>query len=98
MPCQKKQVPSCEFFRWKPSVLMMGTDNLLRAAMEARVKNAVCLSTDMLIPLMMGNIFKAMMEKVIKANEAEQKGGNNNFVYKIWKRYVFKRIDYSIIY
>lgn len=74
-----KQVPSCEFFPMEAvRTNVMGTDNLLRAAMEARVKNVVCLSTDKAAyPINAMGISKAMMEKVIKANalRAVEKGG-----------------------
>lgn len=48
---------------------VMGTDNLLRAAVDAKVKNVVCLSTDKAAyPINAMGISKAMMEKVIRAN------------------------------
>ena len=64
-----KQVPSCEFFPLeavKPNVL--GTENVLTAAIEAGVKNIVCLSTDKAAyPVNAMGTSKAMMEKVIVA-------------------------------
>lgn len=65
-----KQVPSCEFFPMEAvRTNVMGTDNLLRAAIDAKVKNVVCLSTDKAAyPINAMGISKAMMEKVIRAN------------------------------
>ncbi len=57
---------------------IMGTDNLLRAAIDAKVKNVVCLSTDKAAyPINAMGISKAMMEKVIHANalNAMEKSG-----------------------
>lgn len=74
-----KQVPSCEFFPMEAvRTNIMGTDNMLRAAIDARVKNVVCLSTDKAAyPINAMGISKAMMEKVIKANalRAVEKSG-----------------------
>lgn len=65
-----KQVPSCEFFPMEAvRTNIMGTDNLLHAAIDAKVKNVVCLSTDKAAyPINAMGISKAMMEKVIHAN------------------------------
>ena len=42
-----KQVPSCEFFPMEAvRTNIIGTDNVLNAAIDAKVKNIVCLSTD----------------------------------------------------
>lgn len=74
-----KQVPSCEFFPMEAvRTNIMGTDNLLRAAIDAKVKNVVCLSTDKAAyPINAMGISKAMMEKVIRANalNAVEKSG-----------------------
>ena len=66
-----KEVPSCEFFPMEAvKTNIIGTDNLIRAAVEARVKNVVCLSTDKAAyPINAMGISKAMMEKVARANE-----------------------------
>lgn len=46
-----KQVPSCEFFPLEAvKTNVLGTDNVLTAAIEAGVKNVVCLSTDKGLP------------------------------------------------
>ena len=65
-----KQVPSCEFYPMESvKTNIIGTDNVLHAAIEAKVKNVVCLSTDKAAyPINAMGISKAMMEKVIRAN------------------------------
>lgn len=65
-----KQVPSCEFFPMEAvRTNIIGTDNLLHAAIDAKVKNVVCLSTDKAAyPINAMGISKALMEKVIRAN------------------------------
>ena len=64
-----KQVPSCEFFPIEAvKTNVLGTDNVLTAAIEAGVKNIVCLSTDKAAyPINAMGTSKAMMEKVIVA-------------------------------
>ena len=64
-----KQVPSCEFFPMEAvRTNVIGTDNVLTAAIEAKVKRIVCLSTDKAAyPINAMGISKAMMEKVISA-------------------------------
>jgi UDP-N-acetylglucosamine 4,6-dehydratase len=74
-----KQVPSCEFFPIEAvKTNVLGTENMLNAAIQAKVKNVVCLSTDKAAyPINSMGISKAMMEKVIRANalRAVEKGG-----------------------
>lgn len=64
-----KQVPSCEFFPIEAvKTNVLGTDNVLTAAIEAGVKSVVCLSTDKAAyPVNAMGTSKAMMEKVIVA-------------------------------
>lgn len=64
-----KQVPSCEFFPMEAvQTNVLGTDNVLTAAIEAGVKAVICLSTDKAAyPVNAMGISKAMMEKVIVA-------------------------------
>lgn len=64
-----KQVPSCEFFPIEAvKTNIIGTENVLVAAIEAGVKNIVCLSTDKAAyPVNAMGTSKAMMEKVIVA-------------------------------
>ena len=64
-----KQVPSCEFFPIEAvKTNVLGTENVLTAAIEAGVRNIVCLSTDKAAyPVNAMGTSKAMMEKVIVA-------------------------------
>ena len=64
-----KQVPSCEFFPMEAvKTNVIGTDNVLTAAIESGVKRIVCLSTDKAAyPVNAMGTSKAMMEKVIVA-------------------------------
>ncbi|MCR5222963.1 MAG: polysaccharide biosynthesis protein [Lachnospiraceae bacterium] len=64
-----KQVPSCEFFPMEAvKTNVIGTDNMLTAAIEAGVKKVICLSTDKAAyPINAMGTSKAMMEKVFVA-------------------------------
>jgi len=64
-----KQVPSCEFFPLEAvKTNILGTDNVLTAAIEYSVKKVICLSTDKAAyPINAMGISKAMMEKVFIA-------------------------------
>ena len=64
-----KQVPSCEFFPLEAvKTNVIGTDNVLTAAIEADVKKVICLSTDKAAyPVNAMGTSKAMMEKVFVA-------------------------------
>lgn len=64
-----KQVPSCEFFPLEAvKTNILGTDNVLTAAINAGVKKVICLSTDKAAyPINAMGISKAMMEKVFVA-------------------------------
>ena len=64
-----KQVPSCEFFPMEAvKTNVMGTDNVVTAAVEMGVKKVICLSTDKAAyPINAMGISKAMMEKVFVA-------------------------------
>jgi len=64
-----KQVPSCEFFPIEAvKTNVLGTDNVLSAAIEMGVKKVICLSTDKAAyPINAMGISKAMMEKVFVA-------------------------------
>ena len=64
-----KQVPSCEFFPLEAvKTNIIGTDNVLTAAIEYGVKKVICLSTDKAVyPISAMGISKAMMEKVFVA-------------------------------
>lgn len=64
-----KQVPSCEFFPIEAvKTNVIGTENVLTAAVECGVKNVICLSTDKAAyPVNAMGTSKAMMEKVVVA-------------------------------
>lgn len=64
-----KQVPSCEFFPVEAvKTNVLGTDNVLNAAIEAGVRKVICLSTDKAAyPVNAMGTSKAMMEKVVVA-------------------------------
>lgn len=64
-----KQVPSCEFHPMEAvKTNVLGTENVLEAAIANGVKRVVCLSTDKAVyPINAMGISKAMMEKVIVA-------------------------------
>lgn len=64
-----KQVPSCEFHPLEAvKTNILGTENVLEAAISCGVKRVVCLSTDKAVyPINAMGISKAMMEKVIVA-------------------------------
>ncbi len=70
-----KQVPSCEFFPIEAvKTNVLGTENVLTAAIEAGVKNVVCLSTDKAAyPVNAMGTSKAMMEKVVVAKARTSK-------------------------
>jgi UDP-glucose 4-epimerase len=64
-----KQVPSCEFHPLEAvKTNVLGTENVLEAAINCDVKRVVCLSTDKAVyPINAMGISKAMMEKVVVA-------------------------------
>ena len=64
-----KQVPSCEFYPIEAlRTNILGTENVLNAAINNKVKKVICLSTDKAVyPINAMGISKAMMEKVMVA-------------------------------
>lgn len=64
-----KQVPTCEFFPMEAlKTNVLGTDNVLTAAIECGVKKVICLSTDKAAyPINAMGISKAMMERIFVA-------------------------------
>lgn len=71
-----KQVPSCEFHPMEAvKTNIIGTENVLEAAIQNRVKRIVCLSTDKAVyPINAMGISKAMMEKVMVAKSRNLDG------------------------
>ncbi|SCW48044.1 MULTISPECIES: polysaccharide biosynthesis protein [unclassified Pseudomonas] len=74
-----KQVPSCEFHPMEAvKTNVLGTDNVLEAAIQNDVKRVVCLSTDKAVyPINAMGISKAMMEKVMVA---KSRNDNNTVI------------------
>ena len=74
-----KQVPSCEFYPLEAvKTNIIGTENVLEAAVSHGVKNVVCLSTDKAVyPINAMGTSKAMMEKVIVAKSRNVPEGMN---------------------
>lgn len=70
-----KQVPSCEFFPLEAvNTNVIGTENVLEAAIQEGVSNVVTLSTDKAVyPINAMGISKAMMEKVMIAKSRNSK-------------------------
>ncbi len=68
-----KQVPSCEFYPLQAvKTNVLGTENVLEAAISAGVRRVICLSTDKAVyPINAMGISKAMMEKVAVAKSRE---------------------------
>jgi UDP-glucose 4-epimerase len=73
-----KQVPSCEFYPLEAvKTNVIGTENVLEAAINHNVKKVVCLSIDKAVyPINAMGISKAMMEKVIVAKSRNLEGTN----------------------
>ena len=73
-----KQVPSCEFHPMQAvRTNVLGTENVLEAAIAAGVQRVVCLSTDKAVyPINAMGISKAMMEKVMVAASRNLEGSN----------------------
>jgi UDP-glucose 4-epimerase len=68
-----KQVPSCEFYPMQAvKTNVIGTENVLEAAIEHGVERVICLSTDKAVyPINAMGISKAMMEKIAVAKSRE---------------------------
>ena len=68
-----KQVPSCEFHPMQAvKTNVLGTENVLEAAIQNGVRRVICLSTDKAVyPINAMGISKAMMEKVMVAKSRE---------------------------
>lgn len=70
-----KQVPSCEFYPMQAvQTNVIGTENMLNAAIKAKVKKVIALSTDKAVyPINAMGVSKAMMEKVVVAKSRNLK-------------------------
>jgi UDP-N-acetylglucosamine 4,6-dehydratase/5-epimerase len=68
-----KQVPSCEFYPIEAvKTNILGTENVLNAAINSNVKKVICLSTDKAVyPINAMGMSKALMEKVLIAKSRE---------------------------
>jgi UDP-N-acetylglucosamine 4,6-dehydratase/5-epimerase len=75
-----KQVPSCEFHPIEAvKTNIIGTENILTAAIDFSVKKVICLSTDKAVyPINAMGISKAMMEKVVVAKSRQ--GGSTTVI------------------
>ena len=75
-----KQVPSCEFHPIEAvKTNIIGTENVLTAAINSNVSRVICLSTDKAVyPINAMGISKAMMEKVIVAKSRQ--GGDSTVI------------------
>jgi UDP-N-acetylglucosamine 4,6-dehydratase len=71
-----KQVPSCEFFPMEAvRTNILGTDNVLNAAIDCGVKKVICLSTDKAVyPINAMGMSKALMEKTAVARGRDETG------------------------
>jgi UDP-glucose 4-epimerase len=71
-----KQVPSCEFFPLEAvRTNILGSENIIRAALASKVQSVVCLSTDKAVmPINAMGLSKALMEKL--AQSAAREIGN----------------------
>ena len=91
-----KQVPSCEFFPMEAvRTNVIGTDNVLHAAIDAGVKRVVCLSTDKAAyPINAMGISKAMMERVIYRQRPRSGGArwHGHRLHALWQRHVLPRL------
>lgn len=73
-----KQVPSCEFYPLEAvKTNIMGTENVLNAAIANNVKKVICLSTDKAVyPVNAMGMSKALMEKVMVAKSSRLNGSD----------------------
>ena len=77
-----KQVPSCEFYPYEAvKTNIIGTENLLNATIEQKVKKVILLSTDKAVyPINSMGISKAMMEKLMLSKTLLNKGQKTIFL------------------
>ena len=91
-----KQVPSCEFFPMEAvKTNVVGTDNVLTAAIEEGVEAVICLSTDKAAyPINAMGITKSHRRKSSRCKEPYVRK-NKDLLHPLWKCYVFPRLRYS---
>ncbi len=94
-----KQVPSCEFFPIEAvKTNVLGTDNVLTAAIDEGVKCVICLSTDKAAyPVNAMGTSKAMMEKVVVAKSRTVSPERTNLLYTLWQRSLLKGLGCSAL-
>ena len=80
-----KQVPSCEFFPLEAvRTNILGSENVLRSAIDAGVQSVVCLSTDKAVfPVNAMGMSKAMMEKFATARAREVGDGGETTISSV---------------
>ena len=88
-----KQVPSCEFFPLEAlKTNVLGTDNVLTAAIEEGVKTVICLSTDKAAyPVNAMGTSKAMMEKVTVAKSRTVSPGKTKICCTRYGNVIYSR-------
>ena len=71
-----KQVPSCEFYPMQAiQTNVIGTENVLNAALDSGVKKVICLSTDKAVyPINVMGMSKALMERLVLAKSQTRSG------------------------
>ncbi len=95
-----KQVPSCEFYPLQAvKTNILGTDNVLTAAIAHGVSRVVCLSTDKAVyPINAMGMSKAMMEKVMVAKSRLLDGTRHGDVrHALWQRDGVARIGHPAV-
>ena len=95
-----KQVPSCEFYPFEAvKTNIIGTENLLNATIEQKVKKVILLSTDKAVyPINSMGISKAMMEKLMLSKTLLNQERNTIFsATRWWQCYVFQRFRNTVI-
>lgn len=73
-----KQVPSCEFFPIEAfNTNVLGTENVIKVAVQHGVQRLICLSTDKAVyPINAMGMSKAMMEKIMVASSFQNRNSN----------------------
>ena len=81
-----KQVPTVELYPYEAvKTNILGTYNIVRAAVARKVKNVISISTDKAVkPVNAMGMTKALQEKIILSDDL-QKDNNKVFMCKIWK-------------